>query len=230
MPENSRELILKVLQEKAVLKLEVCERTEAGFNALKKILSEVQDELKSSIHKVISKNTPIGYLERGEFEAEFNIIDDSIFFIRHTNVFTFESNHEIWKLSYVQKDHNLAFCGTINIYNFLSDSFKYNRTSDLGYLIARIFINKENHFFVEGKRQLGFLYNDFSNDVFDTGAIRKVIESALLYSLDFDPYTPPYEQLQQLTVQDILTYTMESRISTGKRLGFKFEADKGDTF
>ena len=35
-----------------------------------------------------------------------------------------------------------TFCGIINIYNFLSDSFKYNRESDLGYLVGRIFINK----------------------------------------------------------------------------------------
>ena len=33
----------------------------------------------------------------------------------------------------------------------------------MGYCIGRIFINKENHYFVEGKRQLGFLYNDFMN-------------------------------------------------------------------
>ena len=43
-----------------------------------------------------------------------------------------------------------TYCGVINMYNFLSDSFKYNRENDLGYLIGRMFINKENTF-VEGK-------------------------------------------------------------------------------
>jgi len=33
----------------------------------------------------------------------------------------------------------------ISIYNFLSDSFKFNRVNDIGYLIARVFTNKENH-------------------------------------------------------------------------------------
>ena len=44
----------------------------------------------------------------------------------------------------------------INIYNFLSDSFVYDRERDLGYLVARVFLNKEGHFFVQGKKQLGF--------------------------------------------------------------------------
>ena len=38
-------------------------------------------------------------------------------------------------------------------------------SNDLGYLIGRIFINHENHFMVQGKRQLGFLYNDFINQL-----------------------------------------------------------------
>lgn len=228
MPEQTRELILKVLQEKALLKLEVCGKTEEGFRELKKALSKIQEELTSAIPKVNSKNISISYQDRGDFEAEFNMVDDTLFFIRHSNVFTFENNHEIWKSSYVQEDHARSYCGKIFVYNFLSDSFKYNRTSDVGYLIARIFINKENHFFVEGKRQLGFLYNDFANDQFNPDSIRKVVESALLYSLDFDPYTPPYEQLQQLTVQEILDSSAKNRITTGKRLGFRFQVDKAD--
>ena len=230
MPENTRELILKTLQEKALLKLEVCNKTEAGFRELKKTLSQIQEELKSSLRQVISKNTSISFIDRGEFEAEFHLVDDSLLFMKHSNVFTFENSHEIWKSSYVQDDHSRSYCGKIYVYNFLSDSFKYNRTNDVGYLIARIFINKQNHFFVEGKRQMGFLYNNFANDVFDVASIRKVVESILLYSLDFDPYAPPYEELQQLTVQEILNTSVKSRLTTGKRLGFRFQVDKGDAF
>ena len=56
---------------------------------------------------------------------------------------------------YPEENPNRGFCGLIHIYNFLNDSFKYNRVHDLGYLIGRIFINHENHFMVQGKRQLG---------------------------------------------------------------------------
>ncbi len=229
MPDTSSELILKLLQEKALLKMEVAERTAAGFSLLKNTLSALQDELISSLKKITAKNIPIGYVNKGDFEAEFSIADDTIVFLMHTNVFTFENNHDMWKTSYVQQNHARSYCGKIYVFNFLSDSFKYNRTNDIGYLIARIFINKENHFFVEGKRQLGFLYNDFSNAEFNAESIRNVAESSILYSLDFDPYTPPYEQVTQVTVQEILDTTMQSKIATGKRLGFRFEVDKGET-
>ncbi|MBP6335909.1 MAG: hypothetical protein KA444_10610, partial [Bacteroidia bacterium] len=88
-------------------------------------------------------------------------------------------------------------------------------------------INRERHFFVEGKRQLGFMYNDFQRAVLDHEQIEKVIESAILYSLDFDPFTPPYDQMTPISVQDILETSLMSKIATGKRLGFRFQADTG---
>jgi hypothetical protein len=33
--------------------------------------------------------------------------------------------------------------------------------------VARLFLNKDGHFFVQGKRQLGFLYNDLANNPID---------------------------------------------------------------
>jgi hypothetical protein len=225
MPDHSRDLILKVIREKATLKKEVTERTSTGFELLRKILAEVADELKSSVAKTDLKEVYVNLNHKSEFESEFSLIDDTIVFLMHTNVFTFESNHEVWKNSYVKENHSLSYCGKIHVYNFLADSFKYNRTNDVGYLIARIFINKENHFFVEGKRQLGFLYNNFSNDIFNEDSIRKVIDSVILYSLDFDPYVPPYSSVTELSVADILNSTMESKIATGKRLGFRFQSD-----
>jgi hypothetical protein len=225
MPDHSRDLILKVIREKAALKKEVTERTSTGFELLRKILAEVADELKSSVAKTDSKEVYVNLNHKSEFESEFSLIDDTIVFLMHTNVFTFESNHEVWKNSYVKENHSLSYCGKIHVYNFLADSFKYNRTNDVGYLIARIFINKENHFFVEGKRQLGFLYNNFQNDIFNEDSIRKVIDSVILYSLDFDPYVPPYSSVTELSVADILNSTMESKIATGKRLGFRFQSD-----
>ena len=208
MSDNPHELILKTIREKAQLKLDVSNRAAEGFSKLKSTLSKMFGELRSSVRDFNSNSNIVNFIDKNEFEAEFSIVDDTLVFFLHTNVFTFESNHEIWKSSYVQQDHSRSHCGKIYVYNFLSDSFKYNRTNDIGYLIARIFINKENHFFVEGKRQLGFLYNDFANAKFDSENVEKVVESVLLYSLDFDPYTPPYEQMSQLTVQDILNTTM----------------------
>ena len=116
----------------------------------------------------------------------------------------------------------------VNIYNFLSDSFKFDRERDLGYLVARLFLNKDGHFFLQGKRQLGFLYNDLPNDVLDRSRLVEVTRSVVLYVLDFDLLAPPYDQVNQVTVEEMKQLNANSLLSTGKRLGFRFQADSED--
>jgi hypothetical protein len=91
-------------------------------------------------------------------------------------------------------------------------------------MIARIFINKDEYFFVEGKRQLGFLYNDFNRSITEED-VRSIIESGILYSLDFDLYTPPYQEVQEISVDEVIEVSQINKMRTGKRLGFKFQAD-----
>jgi len=140
-------------------------------------------------------------------------------------VFDFPKSHNIWQSSYVKENEMRAYCGMINVYNFLADSFKYNRVNDVGYLVARCFINNELHYFVEGKKRLGILYNDFINETIDNRKIRSLIESTILYSLDFDLLTPPYNSMNEVSVMDIIEVTNAMKIKTGKRLGFKFQSD-----
>ena len=134
----------------------------------------------------------------------------------------------MWRNSYVKEDHTRSFCGIINIYNFLNDSFTYNRMNDLGYIIGRMFVNKENHYFLEGKRQLGFLYNDFVHTVIDSNAIKAVLESTILYCLDFDLFTPPFDAIKEVSVSDMQTASENMQIKTGKRLGFRFQVDNDE--
>lgn len=226
MDPSPRELIVKLMKEKVVLKQSVAERTEAGFRLLKKTLKELFADLQQEV-KRMGKNIPLDYKDRGDYRVDFVLGDDYLVFQLPTNVFTFEGSHEVWKTSYVRDDASRSFVGKILVYNFLTESMTYNRPNDLGYLIARIFINKDNHYFVEGKRQLGFLYSDFSTQEFDEAAIRKVLESTVLYSLDFDPFTPPYDQVIQVTVGEIQESEIQAKIATGKRLGFRFQTDPG---
>lgn len=75
---------------------------------------------------------------------------------------------------------------------------------------------------VQGKRQLGFLFNDMINATLDQAAMKSVIESAILYTLDFDMYLPPYEAIHQITVDDIQSLNHGIANTTGKRFGFQF--------
>lgn len=222
--KQPRELILKILSEKVSVKEDVLEKTVEAFAQLKSGLKEFATELNLQIGN-IDKRIHVEFHDKGEFEAELRVGADVLIFHMHTNVFEFDKSHSLWKTSYIKEDNTRTFCGLINVYNFLTDSFTYNRINDLGYLIARIFINKESHYFVEGKRQLGFLYNDLAHSILEPAQITAIVESAVLYCLDFDLLTPPYETVKEATVNEIQEMSNSLHMKTGKRLGFKFQAD-----
>ena len=222
--ESPREMILKMLAEKSVLKQDVFLKSKQVFSDLKTILKDIHSDLKASV-KIYEKKLSLEYFDKSDHEVEFRIAGDSIVFMMHTNVFTFDRENNIWKSSYIEDDNSRSYCGVIYIYNFLADSLRFSRTNYVGYLIRRIFVNKDLHFFVEGKRQMGFLYNYFADAVLDKNNIRSVIESAILYCLDFDLYSPAYESVKEISVQQVLESTLQQKIVTGKRLGFRFQAD-----
>ncbi|HRN36321.1 MAG TPA: hypothetical protein PLL18_05355, partial [Flavobacteriales bacterium] len=64
--------------------------------------------------------------------------------------------------------------------------------------------------------------------VMDAGPMRATLESVLLYVLDFDLLAPPYDQVSQVTVEEMKQVEANSMVSTGKRLGFRFQADTGE--
>lgn len=222
--KTAKELILETLRTKASLKQKVFRQTIETFQTFKSEAEKLATELKLEMEKS-NKDVVVDFFDKGDYEFHIKFGGDILVFFMHTNVFDFEKNHNIWNSSYVKEDELRVFCGMINIYNFLADSFKYNRANDVGYLVARTFINKDLHYFVEGKRQLGFLYNDFINEVIDAKKIRKIIESSILYSMDFDLLTPHYNNMKELSVSDVNEVTNMMNIKTGKRLGFKFQAD-----
>jgi len=224
---DKREMILNTIADKSVLKQDVFANTIVNFKLLKKSLKEIIRELEKDVRSVDERIT-VEYKDKGDYEAQVKIAGDILIFQMHTNVFRFDNSNGLWKTSYLDQEPKRGYCGVINIYNFLADSFKYNRLNDLGYLIARIFINNENHYMVQGKRQLGFLYNDFINSVMDVDQIKQVLESAILYTLDFDLLTPPYEAMKEVSVYEMTELSNNMQVKTGKRLGFQFQADSDE--
>ena len=71
------------------------------------------------------------------------------------------------------------------------------------------------------------MFNDFANAKLDANAVRGILEAIMLYSLDFDPFTPPFDGVQQITVNEVMESTLQNRIATGKRLGFRFQSEVG---
>lgn len=222
---NLNKEIINSLSEKASTKQEVFERTTKFFELFKVRLKAFAELYQSQIEG-IDQRVDIQFTSRGTYDAKLKFGGDTLLFHMHTNVFGFDENHPILKTGYVKEDYLRGYCGMINIYNFLSDSFKYNRVNDAGYLIARIFLNKENHFFVDGKRQLGYLFNDFPNAQLDADKIDKIIEASVLHSLYFDLLTPEFSNMGKVTIFQIMELTKNMKLTTDKRLGFKYSFEK----
>jgi len=220
----THELILKLFKEKTVVQLDVRKNTQDMFRTMKQVLTEFTQTLSKKATE-LDKRILVQHKDLNESEVMLTIAEDVLIFYMQSNVFSFDRSHPVWQTSYVKKNEANAFCGCISIYNFLSDSFKYNRSNDLGYLIARIFINRELHYFVEGKRQLGFLYNNFTSAVLDKPAIADIVDSAIIYTLDFSLFAPPFDNVKEVSVSVMEEEASKMQVQTGKRLGFRFGAD-----
>lgn len=225
--EDSRKIIQSILEQKSVLKQDIFQDTKAHFDRFKHALLEEIGALRTLVE---DSRIRLHVEHKGEFQVQVYIGSDVLVFQMHTNVFRLPDEHPLWQTDYLKEDRTRGYFGIINIYNFLAESYLKNRLNDVGYLIGRVFINKDEHFMVEGKGQLGFLFRDLPKSVLSDSILCNIIQVSFAYALEFDLYTPPYEIVSKVTVHQMHEIDAYSQISTGKRLGFKFEAEDKDIF
>lgn len=224
-----KEQIIKTLIEKSQIKQKVYDNTKDAFKELKTILQDIVSDYNADLQGA-DKRVMLEYRDRGVFEAEIRIAGDLLIFNMHSNIFEFPPDSQIWKTSTAKKDPLNTYAGIINIYNFLADSFKYNRAEDVGYLIGRIFINQNKNYFIEGRKELGFTYPNFDENVITSDALRKIIDGTILYALKFDLLVPPIKSIQIASVQQMKERINKSKIQTGKRVGFNYSKDDNTIF
>ena len=220
-----REKILDAIVRKSTLKQQIFDNTFSTFNDLKETLFEMASEIDDELDGKLDRRVRIEYRDRGKFEAQLQVASDILLFQMHTDVFEFDSNHIIWQNNYLQQNRENSYTGVINIYNFLSDSLKYNRNADEGYLIGRIFINREKCYFAEGKHQTILRPADFGTQKITREALIEIMETAINYAINFDPLMPPYEINKRVTVDQFNTKMDNSKFTTGKRLGYEYNLD-----
>ncbi|HPG33676.1 MAG: hypothetical protein H6541_12125 [Lentimicrobiaceae bacterium] len=228
MEENQGKTpLFEALRTKALLKQDVYKNTFTSFRLFKSIVLEMVNEYQEK-YNGNQVSVPFEFRDRSEFEFELKFGGDVLIFVMHSNIFEFSRLHEVMKTVYIKEDMDRSYCGVINIYNFLADSFKYNRMNDVGYMIGRVFINKDLHYFIEGKREIGLLFNNFASSVLTKESATQIIESSIAYTVNFDLLTPPYEEVKQVSVYEMQTSLDNMKLPTGKRLGFRFQGDHED--
>lgn len=219
--------IIELLSQKSAAKQMAYKATQEVFRELKSVMNELEQAISPSVEH--APGVKINYFDKGDFEAHFKFSGDTIVAMMHTNIFDFDENHFISKTGYIKEDPLREYCGMIQIYNFLSDSLRYNREQDSGYLIGRIFLNKEQHFFIEGKRPLSFLYSDITKSIMNREVLRNILEESILFCLHFDLQVPPMDTINYITVEQKNALSFSSGIPTAKRLGFQMTKENDAT-
>ena len=219
---EDNEKLLNLLISKTGLKQDVYANAKKWFKVFK---TELEDFVLKSKPLITDERIRLKLLDKGDNEVNLFIGSDVLVFYLHTNIFKFSESDFVTKTSYVSENPDNGYCGIIHFYDFLADSYEFNRDNDLGYLIGRLFINKEDHFIVEGKEQLGFLYKDFMHQIINEEIIREIIYKVSIQAIEFELLTPPYRNVQLVSVQDMQALSQSSRMKTGKRLGFRFDSD-----
>lgn len=223
--QDGKDLILNLLKTKSVLKQDVYDNTLRGFGLLKQCASGLIDALNKEVKKH-DERLSLEFTDCSPFHFDLKVAGDQLVFAMHTNVFQFDKNHHLWQTRYFKEDENRSFFGQINVYNFLSDSFKYSRVNDIGYLIARIFINKENQLIIEGKKFIneGFQHPDIKQA--DNPSFQLLLCNLIRYAMEFDLYAQPFATIPEISVADVIENTNLMKLSTAKRLGYKFHAEE----
>jgi hypothetical protein len=216
--------LFKAVIDKGAFKQKVYSATFESMQVLKNAIKELSKEYQL-LSKAQQKDIPFYYQDKGDFQVELRFAGDMLIFMMHTNIFEFSRDHYIMKSHYIKEDPKRSYCGIIHVYNFLADSFKYNRINDTGYLIGRVFINQDKHFYIEGKRELALLQNDFAQNEFNSETAYQLVEAAVKYSIGFDLLTPPYENVVEVTVDDMQITLDNMKLKTAKRMGFRFQSD-----
>lgn len=227
--DKQNETIVKLLSEKSVMKQDVFSNTYSVYTSLKEILKERAEALGSHTSK-LDKRVTVNFKETSSQSMQMKVAGDMLDFHMHSNVFEFDPSHPMFKTGYIRQNNLNSFCGIIYVYNFLADSFKFNRMNDLGYLIARIFVNREKKFFIETRTQIGYKYANFSAEPVDKDTLTEIVNELIIFAVTFDLFTPPYEAVRQVSVMEIQEKQSSTALRTGKRLGYFGSSESSSQF
>ncbi len=217
--DSQKQKIVKLLAEKSVMKQDVFNNTIQAFEMIKLCVNEIAIDLIKEIESV-DKRISIAVSESKKYSTQMKVAGDILEFFMHTNVFEFDKSHPMFKTGYVKQHEYNSYCGIINVYNFLADSIKYNRMNDLGSLVCRIFVNREMRFFIEAKGPMGIKYSTFSSEPLQKENLCEIINDLIIYVITYDLFTPPYETVRDVTVNEMQEKVSSINLRTGKRLGY----------
>ncbi|HEX8327030.1 MAG TPA: hypothetical protein VF629_05785 [Hymenobacter sp.] len=221
-PADRLDQIFDGLKQKSTAKQAIFRNTQAAFDCLRLVSQELVVELTRKLTPLDS-SVVIEYRSINDMEFHIKFSGDLLVFVMHSNVVTFADDYGPMPSAYVGADFRRRFFGHIMAYNFMADSIKYHRLNDPGYLVGRLLVNIENHYYLEGVQQLELPNNDMSDNVITTDAMRLFVESAMIAAVNNDLIAPPLPEIQKISVKQKME---NQQVSRGSKVGFSFSAQQ----
>jgi len=209
--------IKNLLESKSTAKQATYRHVVEAFSIFSNEAKRVVDELIKRVQPE-DKDVTVEFNVISEHEFDVKLAGDMLIFVMHTNVVTFEDTHPIMQEEYIKQNEVNRYFGQVMIYNFMADSLKFNRTNDPGYLLARLMINHENKFFVEGERELSE-FNKISETPITEDILRKIVKIVLRMAIENDLIAPPFTDVKSITLYQKRAHTLE--LGGGQKIGFR---------
>ncbi|WP_254846566.1 hypothetical protein [Hymenobacter sp. CRA2] len=220
--EDKLNIIFEGLRQKSTAKQAIFRNTQAAFDCLRTVTQELVLELTRRISPV-DASVAIEYRPVNELEFHIRFSGDLLVFVMHSNIITFPDEFPLFGSRYVSEDFRRRFFGHIMAYNFMADSIKYQRMNDPGYLVGRLLINIDNHYYIEGAKQLDMPDNDMEHNVVNNDAMRLYVESAMIAAVNNDLMAPSIQDIQKITVKQKVE---NQQVSRGSKVGFSFRNEQ----
>ncbi len=216
--QNPIEHIAKIIQTKSAVKQQTYRNLCKNFKQLEKEARSVIEQVSQNIDNK-DKDISLSVTKINDREFHVKIAGDLLVFFMHTNIVVLDEKHGYLQSELVAGNLELKYLGQINIYNFMSDSLKYNRLNDPGYLIARLFVNGENHFLVEGERQLNFMFENVSQNPITKTDLNIITQLAISQCVDNDLVTSPFPKIRVISLNQKIE-KMQA-LGGGHKIGFQ---------
>lgn len=210
--------ITQMLESKSAAKQTTYKHLLSAFSLLSKEAHRVITGLKKNANPT-DKDVTIEFKILNEHEFHVKLAGDLLIFVLHTNIVTFSDEHFIMQDAYMKEKVVNRYFGQIMIYNFMSDSLKFNRVNDPGYLLARLMINHENRFFIEGEGQLATLFSKISDTALTSETLEALVKIALAIAIENDLMALPYPEVKFITLYQKLEHTPD--LGGGQKIGFR---------
>lgn len=221
MDQHDRDPILQI---KTLLEIKSTAKQITYKNLLKafQILASESQEIVAQLRSTVvpgDDDVTIEYTFVNTHEFHVKLAGDLLVFVLHTNVVALDAGHPVMKDPYMKEKEVNRYFGQIMIYNFMADSFKFNRINDPGYLIARLLINHEGRYVIEGEGHLTTIANKISSRPIVESELGILVKLALMLAIENDLVAPPFPDVRYITLFQKMERTME--LGAGKKIGFQ---------